>query len=64
MTCENMFCIYQDTECNECKLEDISLDHAGMCADCIYINVNEIKLQKQKDKILQRYQDEYDKYDF
>ncbi|MFI3230498.1 MAG: hypothetical protein R3Y29_02975 [bacterium] len=29
MTCENMFCIYQDLECEECTLEEISLDHTG-----------------------------------
>ncbi len=64
MTCENMFCIYQDAECDECTLEDISLDDVGMCADCIHINIDMTELQEKKDKILQRYQDEYDKYDF
>ncbi|MFI3230496.1 MAG: hypothetical protein R3Y29_02965 [bacterium] len=64
MTCENMFCIYQDLECEECTLEEISLDETGTCADCIYINIDEIELQKQKDTILDRYKDEYKKYDY
>ncbi|MFI3230508.1 MAG: hypothetical protein R3Y29_03025 [bacterium] len=42
----------------------LSLDHTGTCVDCIYINIDELEFQKQKDAILQRYEDEYKKYDY
>ena len=47
MKCENYFCIYQKN--GECVFDSIEIDIQGSCKDCIYINVDEEKLQLYKD---------------
>ncbi|MFI3230703.1 MAG: hypothetical protein R3Y29_04040 [bacterium] len=63
MTCENIFCIYQKVG-GECSLERISIDNAGMCEDCIQIDVDEKKLQGLKNKLLKKYEQYYKDYDY
>ena len=58
MECMNKFCIYQENK--ECTLESISLDIRGMCDDCIYTNIPEEILENEKEKILKRFDEEYD----
>ena len=57
MECENHFCIY----CKEhrCCLDTISLDIRGNCQDCIYVSLPEKDLQQAKEKLLNRYEEEY-----
>lgn len=58
MHCENRFCIYQKD--GKCIDDDIYIDTAGMCEDCIYINMDDDELQRRKDDLL-RELDERDK---
>ena len=50
MTCENIFCIYQKN--NKCVLEEINLDITGTCADCIYMNIGQKRLNELKENQL------------
>ncbi len=50
MICENIFCIYQSD--NACMLEEIRLDIAGVCADCIYVDISLEKLKELKENQL------------
>ena len=48
MNCENYFCIYQNNE--KCILDEIEIDISGVCASCIYVDVepNIISCAKQR----------------
>ncbi len=50
MKCENIFCVYWYN--NECDLREISLDIQGNCQECIYVNISESTLQKQRQNFL------------
>lgn len=56
MFCENIFCIYWADK--KCTLNNISLDIQGKCEDCIYINIDEKVLRKQRDKLMKTYEKE------
>lgn len=53
MKCENEFCIYQYK--NKCTLKEIEIDSFGICADCIYPNIDEKILIEAKLKLLKNY---------
>ena len=50
MNCENLFCIYKKK--GKCILEEIHLDIIGQCKECIYIKIEEKKLEKMKKESL------------
>lgn len=52
MLCENIFCIYWSNK--ECSLNEIFLDIQGNCQSCIYVNVDESVLEKQREKLLRK----------
>ena len=59
MNCENKFCIYQNE--GKCMLNKIDIDSLGMCAYCIYPDIDEKVLNQAKLKLLREYQKaEYD----
>jgi len=59
MNCENKFCIYQNE--GKCMLNKVDIDSLGMCADCIYLDIDEKILNQAKLKLLREYQKaEYD----
>lgn len=53
MKCENLLCVYESN--GECRLEQINVDRLGMCAECIYVSIDEALLEKEKSKLLKRY---------
>ena len=55
MNCENKFCIYQSE--GECILEEIDIDSLGMCADCIYPDIDEEVLNQAKLRLLNFYKE-------
>lgn len=50
MTCENNYCIYWDND--TCILDEIELDHLGMCASCILVSIPEDILNELREKQL------------
>ena len=50
MKCENKFCIYESK--GKCTLNEINIDSLGMCADCIYPDIDEKVLNQAKLKLL------------
>ena len=50
MKCENNYCIYQYED--KCILDEISIDGLGMCAECIYPDIDEKTLNEAKTKNL------------
>lgn len=46
MKCENYFCVYEK-DC-KCILDSISLDVQGSCLSCVYVNIDDDILQRQK----------------
>ncbi len=54
MNCENKFCIYQNE--GKCMLNKVDIDSLGMCADCIYPDIDEKILNQAKLKLLREYQ--------
>lgn len=54
MQCENIFCIYNSDVF--CVLDKISLDHVGMCIDCICVSVDENVLETEKQRLLSKYE--------
>ena len=54
MNCENKFCIYQNE--GKCMLNKVDIDSLGMCADCIYPDIDEKVLNQAKLKLLREYQ--------
>lgn len=50
MNCDNCFCIYFKQ--GQCILEKISLNNLGSCENCIYIDIDEETLQKEREKSL------------
>ncbi len=55
MNCENKFCIYQNE--GKCTLNKVDIDSLGMCADCIYPDIDEKILNQAKLKLLREYQE-------
>ena len=56
MKCENNFCIYQNN--GRCILDKIDIDSLGMCAECIYPDIDEKTLNQAKLKLLKKYEQE------
>lgn len=56
MNCENDFCIYQNK--GKCILDKIDIDSLGMCAECIYPDIDEEILMQAKLKLLKKYEKE------
>jgi len=54
MNCENRFCIYQSK--GRCMLDNVSIDNLGMCAECIYPDIDEEILHQAKLKLLENYE--------
>ena len=54
MNCENKFCIYQNE--GKCMLNKVDIDSLGMCADCIYPDIDEKVLNQAKLELLREYQ--------
>ncbi len=50
MKCENRFCIYESK--GKCTLDKIYIDSLGMCAECIYPDIDEKILNQAKLKLL------------
>lgn len=48
MNCENNMCIYWKD--NECILSEISIDCAGNCTECIYVDIDEEILNEARNK--------------
>ncbi len=46
MYCENELCIYQED--NECILNEIEIDYAGMCRSCLTVSIPETQLTEMK----------------
>lgn len=53
MNCENKFCIYQNE--GKCMLNKVDIDSLGMCADCIYPDIDEKVLNQAKLELLREY---------
>mgnify|MGYP007106054797 CR=1 FL=1 len=56
MQCENSFCIYFSN--GQCILDAIEVNSVGMCAECIYPNIDETILNEAKLKLLKHYENE------
>ena len=52
MDCENIFCIYQSK--GKCTVEEIEIDSMGMCATCLYPEIDKKVLERAKRDILER----------
>lgn len=50
MRCENNFCIYWLD--GSCTVDEISLDAFGNCNECIYVDISEVVLKKERKKYL------------
>ena len=46
MKCENNFCIYESK--GRCTFDKVDIDSFGMCAECIYPDIDEEILIKAK----------------
>ena len=51
MNCENNLGVYWNG--GECTLKEISVDISGVCADCIYVNIDENILKSARNKFLE-----------
>ncbi len=48
--CENYFCVYF---CDGmCRLEQLDLSITGACCSCIYVDIDEAYLNRQREKLL------------
>lgn len=54
MKCENIFCIYQSK--GQCLFDEVDIDSLGMCAECIYPDIDEEILFQAKLKLLKKYE--------
>ena len=54
MNCENIFCIYQSK--SKCILENVDINNMGMCADCIYPDIDEKLINDAKSELLKKYE--------
>lgn len=54
MNCENTFCIYESN--GKCILENVFINSLGMCAECIYPDINEKIVNEAKSEFLKKYE--------
>lgn len=54
MKCENSLCIYQSK--GNCIFEKVDINSLGMCAECIYPNIDEEVLNQAKLRLLKNYE--------
>ena len=59
MECRYEFCLYNQK--NECTLQKISINEAGMCEDCIAVSLDAEMLSKEKQKQLEKLEQHYKK---
>lgn len=52
MKCDNELCIYEKD--GLCSLREIELDIVGLCKDCIYVDIDEEYLYRQKETMIKR----------
>jgi trimethylamine:corrinoid methyltransferase-like protein len=57
MICGNELCIYN--EANECGLETVTIDSAGMCESCIIVSIDKSILDAAKQSQLAKYEEQY-----
>ena len=57
MECLNYFCIYQKDE--KCILDNISINMVGMCDSCIYTTIDDNVLEDAKNRLLDKFDEEY-----
>ena len=57
MRCANRFCIYYRK--GRCLAEDISINSAGVCEDCVYVEIDERDLQARRANLLEKMQRQY-----
>ena len=57
MICENKFCIYYSDHI--CTLDSISLDSAGTCTNCIYIDLEEALLETARKQMHKKFENIY-----
>ena len=55
MKCANSFCIYQFK--GNCVLDKVDINSLGMCAECIYPEIDENTLLQAKSKLLRNYKE-------
>ena len=53
MRCENDFCIYWEE--NECTLKEIAVNAAGLCDDCILVNIEQDFLKEKRKQLLDKF---------
>ena len=54
MNCENSFCIYQSK--GQCILETVNINSVGMCAECIYPDIDDDLINQAKLELLKQYE--------
>ena len=52
-TCMNDFCIYWENR--HCILDEISLNEAGMCNECIEVNIPEAELAVIRKRMVEQF---------
>lgn len=57
MLCKNVFCIYWQQE--NYILSKVSMDIQGRCEECIYVDIDEDRLEKDRNQTLHSFIDEY-----
>lgn len=56
MKCENNYCIYEKK--GECMVDEIVIDRCGMCSEYVCVDIDEIILMQEKEKLLKIYSEE------
>lgn len=56
MLCENFLCIYQSDGC--CFAETVRINRVGICETCIYPDIDNKMLQKAKQRLIERYENQ------
>lgn len=46
MRCENGLCLYFEN--GKCRLDEISIDSLGMCADCMLVSIEEEIIEEKR----------------
>ena len=57
MECRYEFCLYNQK--NECTLQKISINEAGLCEDCIAVSLDTEMLAEQKNQQLKKLEQSY-----
>ena len=57
MKCENSYCVYQSK--GKCTLKNIEINALGMCTEVIYVDIDEFVLNKEKNKLLKTFKEDF-----